>query len=96
MKKDNSQKIGDIINKLMKNPKLSIKLDKIDAIEAWQEIIGKPLHKYIKEQKIYKGILYVKIKSSVVWNELSYEKSKLIKKINDKIGKDIISDIILR
>ena len=96
MKKDNSQKIGDIINKLMKNPKLSIKLDKIDAIEAWEEIIGKPLHKYINEQKIYKGILYVKIKSSVVRNELSYEKSNLIKKINDKLGKDIISDIILR
>tara|TARA_B100001250_G_C19449130_1_gene635183 strand:+ start:352 stop:642 length:291 start_codon:yes stop_codon:yes gene_type:complete len=96
MRGNNNRKIGEIISKLMKNPKLVKKLDKLDALEAWEKIIGAPLYKYITDQKIYNGILYVKTKSSVVRNELNYKKSDLISKINQKIGKELITDIILK
>ena len=91
---DNNRKIGDIIRKLMKNPKLAIKLEKLDALDAWNEIIGEPLTKYITEQKIYKDMLYVKVKSAVVRNELSYRKSEFISEINKKTGKKTITDIV--
>ena len=80
----------------MKNPKLSEKLDKLEAIDAWNEIIGKQLSKYITDQKINKGILYVKLKSAVVRNELSYKKSEFINQINKKVGKQLLADIVLR
>mgnify|MGYP006237731273 CR=1 FL=1 len=88
--------VGEIIKKLMRNPKLSEKLDKLDALEIWNEIIGIQLCKYILDQKIHKGILYVKLKSAVVRNELSYNKSDLINQINQKLEKDLISDIVLK
>tara|TARA_B100001250_G_scaffold117486_1_gene99727 strand:- start:2153 stop:2446 length:294 start_codon:yes stop_codon:yes gene_type:complete len=93
---DNNRKIGDIIKKLMKNPRLVEKLDKLDAIEIWQEIIGSQLHKYITSQNISDGILYIKLNSSVVRNELMYKKTQLLKQINQRLGKKFISDIILR
>mgnify|MGYP006139186663 FL=1 len=96
MRGNNNRKVGDIIRKLMKNPKLAEKLDKLDAIDAWEEIIGAPLCKYITSQKIYKGILYVKLKSAVVRNELSYKKLEFIRQINQKIGKKLITDIVLK
>jgi hypothetical protein len=96
MRGDNNKKVGDIIRKLMKNPKLAAKLDNLDALQAWEEIIGPILLKYIVDQKIYKGILYVKLKSAVVRNELSYKKSEFIKQINQKVGRDFISDIVLK
>ena len=96
MRGDNNRKVGDIIRKLMKNPKLSEKLDKLEAIDAWNEIIGKQLSKYITDQKINKGILYVKLKSAVVRNELSYKKSEFINQINKKVGKQLLADIVLR
>ena len=96
MKGNNNQKVGDIIKKLMKNPKLSAKLDGLDALDAWEKIIGIQLCKYITEQKISKGILYVKLKSAVVRNELSYKKSDFISQINKKIGKKLITDIVLK
>tara|TARA_B100001758_G_C18367634_1_gene589449 strand:- start:1069 stop:1359 length:291 start_codon:yes stop_codon:yes gene_type:complete len=96
MRGSNNNKVGDIIRKLMKNPKLADRLDKLDAIYAWEKIIGPVLCKYIIDQKIYKGILYVKLRSAVVRNELSYKKSDFIIEINKKIGKDFITDIILK
>ena len=96
MRGNNNQKVGDIIRKLMKNPKLAEKLDKLDALRAWEEIIGVQLCKYIINQKIYKGVLYVKLKSAVVRNELSYKKSEFISQINQKLGKKLINDIVLK
>ena len=96
MRGDNNKKLGDIVRKLMANPKLSKRLDKLDALDAWEDIIGSSLIKYIADQKIYNGILYVKLKSAVVRNELSYRKSEFIEEINQKTGKDLISDIVFR
>ena len=96
MRGDNNKKLGDIVRKLMANPKLSKRLDKLDALDAWEDIIGSSLIKYIADQKIYNGVLYVKLKSAIVRNELSYRKSEFIEEINQKTGKDLISDIVFR
>ena len=96
MRGNNNRKVGDIIRKLMKNPKLSAKLDELDALDAWEKILGKNLLKFVVEQRLYKGKLYVKLKSAPLRNELSYKKSELIEKINQKIGKEIIKEIILQ
>ena len=96
MRGNNNRKVGDIIRKLMKNPKLAGKLDELDALQIWEELIGAQLCKYIIEQKIYKGTLYVKLKSAVVRNELSYKKSEFIEKINNELGKELVKNIVLK
>jgi hypothetical protein len=96
MRGNNNRVIGDIIRKLMKNPKLAGKLDELDALQAWEEIIGKQICKYVADQKIYKGTLYVKLKSAVVRNELSYKKSEFISQINNRLGKKLLNNIVLK
>lgn len=96
MRNNNNKLIGDIIRKLMKNPKLAGKLDELDALEAWEEIIGGQICKYITDQKIYKGTLYIKLKSAIVRNELSYKKSEFISQINNRLGKKLLTNIVLK
>ena len=96
MRGNNNRAIGDIIRKLMKNPKLAGKLDELDALQAWEEIIGKQICKYVADQKIYKGTLYVKLKSAVVRNELSYKKSEFISQINNRLGKKLLKNIVFK
>ena len=94
MRKDNTRNIGEILRELMKNPKLSNKLDELDALDLWKELIGDKLDKYILDVKIYRGILYVKLNSSALKNELYYEKTDLINRINQNLQKDIVKDIV--
>ena len=96
MRGNNNQKLGEVIRKLMKNPKLSGKLDELDALAIWDDIMGEALIKYIIDRKIYKGILYVKLKSAPMRNELSYKKTELLQQINKRLGKPFLKDIILK
>ena len=96
MARNNTYNVGDVIRKLMKNPKLADKLDKLDAIQIWNEIIGETLKQYIVDQSLNKDVLYVKLKSSVVRNELSYKKTEIKNQINKRLGKKVVNEIILK
>ena len=88
--------LSSVIRKILKNPKLSRRLDDIRIIEIWDEIIGKNLQKYVTDSKVYKRKLYIKLKSSTLRNEFTYQKSDLIRQINQRFGKKVIEDIILK
>ena len=96
MRRNNINSIGEVIKKLISNNKLSKKLDVLNVLDVWNNIIGKDLEKYIKSTKLVDDKLYVKLRSSIVRNEMSYKKTQLIQRINKKLNKDFIKDIILK
>ena len=96
MRRSNQQAIGAVIKKLLKNQKLEGRLKELDVLELSKELLGKNLMKYINDLSVKNGTLIIKIKSAVVRNELSYQKSEIIKKINEQVGNKIIKEIILK
>ena len=92
----NMNSLSTIMRKILKNPKLSKRLDNIKIIEIWNELIGSNLEKYVLDSKVYKGRLYIKLKSSTLRNEFTYKKSELLKQINNRFGKQVIDDIIFK
>ena len=51
MRRNNINTIGQVIKKLIKNKKLSKRLDALNVLDVWNNIIGKDLEKYIKSTK---------------------------------------------
>jgi|TARA_B100000780_G_scaffold72072_1_gene48293 hypothetical protein len=92
----NTNILATLLNKIISNPKIADKLDNIKAIETFDELVGKNIQKYITETNVYNKKLFVKIKSSTVRNELSYQKNKIISEINKTLGKTVLLDIILK
>ena len=92
----NMNSLSTIMRKILKNPKLSKRLDNIKIIEIWNELIGSNLEKYVLDSKVYKSKLYIKLKSSTLRNEFTYKKSELLKQINNRFGKQVIDDIIFK
>jgi chromosomal replication initiation ATPase DnaA len=96
MRKSNQQSIGIVIKRLLKNQKLEGRLKELDVLELSEELLGKNLMRYINDLSIKNGTLIIKVKSSAVRNELSYQKSEIIKKVNDQVGNKILQEIILK
>lgn len=96
MRKSNQQQIGTVIKKLLKNQQLEGRLQELDLLDKSKEILGEKLMKFVKEISIRDGILNIKVSSAVVRNELSYQKSKIIEKMNNQAGNEIVKEIILK
>ena len=96
MRKSNQQSIGIVIKKLLKDQKLEGRLKELDVLELSEELLGKNLMKYINDLSVKNGTLIIKVRSAAVRNELSYQKSEIIKKINKQVGNKILQEIILK
>ena len=58
--------------------------------------MGSNVNSYTKEITLKNKTLYVSLSSSVLRQELSYGKQKIVDLINKEIGGEIITKIVLR
>lgn len=76
--------------------KLERKLDEIGLLNSWEETVGKAIS--VKTSRIYikNKVLYVHLSSSVVRNELLMLRKAIVDKLNEKVGKKVITDLVLK
>ncbi len=96
MRRSNVQNIGEVINELLKELHIDRKLKEISVINSWGEVLGNNISKATTKLYFKDRVLFVSLSSSVIRNELLLLKSKIIKALNDKVGENVVDDIVLR
>ena len=71
-------------------------IDNAAIIDVWKNLMGKGVNKYTTAIELKHKTLYVKISSSALREELSYGTTKIIKMINEDMGKEVLEAIVLR
>ncbi len=84
------------INKLLDTYRLRGKLTESKLIASWEQIMGKVIAKHTTSLKLDKTLLIVYLDSSVIREELSYAKDKIIQRLNEQLGKRVIEDVVFR
>jgi len=87
--------IKDIMPDVLQENKLQKGIDLVAIKEAWVEVMGKGVNSYTQELHFKSGILRVKLTSSVLREELSYGKEKIIILLNEKLNKILIKNVKL-
>ena len=89
--------LGDVLKDFIASQsKLQKGLNKVSAQEAWHGVMGEAISKYTAQVLLDRNTLYVQLSSSVLREELSYGKDKIIKLLNEELGQDLIQKLILR
>ena len=93
---ENNIKIDRLIKSYIKENNLENGLENIEVANLWYKIMKNGVANYTTDVTLKNGILHIKLKSSVLREELSYGKEKIINLLNEKLEKDLIKKIILR
>jgi hypothetical protein len=88
--------ISDVLKQFMQANRLQPGMDKIDVKEAWASLMGNGVNNYTREIMLKGTTLYVELTSSVLREELSHGKTKIIKMINEELKREVVKDIVLR
>ena len=88
--------ISELLQEFVVTNKLQTGLDKVNVQDAWAKMMGNGVNNYTTAVQLERDILYVQLSSSVLREELSYGKDKIIKMLNESLGKDIITKLVLR
>jgi len=94
-KRGELKNISKIIEDVFSQKHFRIGIDNIRVQDAWIITMGENIQKYTYKVYYKKGILYVKLKSSVLKEELTFEKEKIIQLLNKELGKEYIKEMEL-
>jgi len=90
---DDAQKIKSVLGEFISKNSLSDGIDTARIQENWSSIMGENISAYTKEVSLQQDVLIVKLSSSVLRQELSYGKEKIVEMINKSLGGNKIQDI---
>ena len=93
---NDNQPIENILKEFVKTNNLQSGLDKVNVREAWANLMGNGVNNYTTAIELKHGILYIQLSSSVLREELSYGNEKIVKMLNEAIGKDVVKKLTLR
>ncbi|MBN4066068.1 DUF721 domain-containing protein [Candidatus Amoebophilus asiaticus] len=96
MRRKNEIRIKDAIEEYLKKSKLKPKLDEVKLREAWEGHMGKAIANYTNKIYLKDRKLFINLSSSVLRDQLSYSKSKIIEMLNREVGEEIIDEVILK
>ena len=96
MKHYNDQSLGSAIKEFLHAYRLEEKFNQTKLIHSWEKIVGKMVAMHTRDLHIRNKVLFVRIDSPALRNELSYAREKIMKALKDEVNTEIIEDIVFK
>lgn len=96
MRKHNEQSLKEILGHLSQDQRFSQNLSEIKLRETWNEQMGETISKYTSKIYFRKGILYVKLDSAVLRQELYINGDMIKAKLNVALGSEMVKELSLQ
>ncbi|MBK9389226.1 MAG: DUF721 domain-containing protein [Bacteroidetes bacterium] len=96
MRRSKTITLADAIKDYISEMNLGEKLAETSLVSSWEETVGKAISSRTSKIYVKDHVLYVHLTSSVVRNELMMLRESLRSKLNEKAGKEVVKDIVLR
>lgn len=95
-RKSNEMPIKEAIERLLQVYKLDTKMVELDAVKCWEEMMGPAVARRTREIFINKKVLYLKLDSAPLKEELLMGKSLIVQRMNERMGKEVITDVFFK
>lgn len=96
MRKNNTQKLSDVLKSYVQENSLDKKLNELDLIKSWESVLGKTVSRYTSKLYIYNSTLFVETTSPVIKNELIMMREEIRCRLNEVVGQEIIKTIVFK
>lgn len=93
---NDNNSLGDVLKEIIQSNNLQPGMDRINVRDAWKNLMGTGVNNYTSEIMLKGSTLYVALSSAVLREELSYGREKIVKMINEELGREVVKEVVLR
>lgn len=88
--------LGDLLHEELKGYGFAERLREIEIWRLWPEVVGQAVSSRAQPVRIINGVLTVAVSSGPWMQELSFLKGMMKEKLNDRLGGEVVKEIILK
>lgn len=88
--------MGDLLKEFFSRPYVAAKVAEGKLPDTWREIVGERAAALTSELRLERHILHVRMQSSVLRQEIFYQRDALRDEINRRSGVRLVNAVIVR
>lgn len=92
-RKSETSSLKEAIESMLETYKLQGKFDQTKLINSWETMMGKPISRRTEKIFIKEKVLFVKLNSAPLRQELTIAKNKVLEIIHRNFEKSIVTDV---
>lgn len=89
-------KLGDALKQFVSKSTLRNGLRAVQIESIWEEVMGKTIAKYTEKIQIINNTLFIQTSVGPLKQELLYQKSKIIERINEALHEKVITEVVIK
>ena len=94
-RKNDFYSLKNLIPSFINANNLSYGIYNVKLKDAWLGVMGRGVASHTLSVELQKTTLLIRLTSSVLREELGYKKEKIIKMLNDEVGDQVVSKLLL-
>ncbi len=87
--------LGDAMNQFLKQSRLNGSIQALQIEEIWEKLMGKTIARYTNKINIHGSTLYITTSVAPLKQELTYQKEKIIQRVNEALGEKVINKVVI-
>lgn len=88
--------IQEAMQLFLRQSRLKNGIQAVRIESLWEEMMGKTISKYTEKIQIINQTLFITTSVAPLKNELLYQKEKIIQRVNEMMGENVIRDVVIR
>lgn len=96
MKRRNDQTMSQALERMVDAFGMREKMDEQSVISCWDSVAGGMVARHTTRMVLRKGKLTIGLDSAPLRQELSYMRNDLLAALNERLGREVVTEIVLQ
>jgi hypothetical protein len=88
--------LSEAVKQFLNHSRLKSSIQALQIEDAWEKIMGKTIARHTEKVQIHGTILFINTSVAPLRQELIFQKSKIIERVNEALGEKIITDVVVK
>lgn len=95
-RKTNTTTMKEAVYDLLNTYRIKNKYDEAHIVQAWGDLMGEEVAKRTEDVYIKDHAIFIKVSSPPLRNELLMQKTDILRRLNQNLGKEKLKEVIFR
>jgi hypothetical protein len=88
--------LAEAMKQFLNRSQIKGSIQALQIESAWEEIMGKTIAKYTEKIQIHGRTLYIHTTVAPLRQELQFQKSAIIERVNQALGENLIREVVIQ
>jgi hypothetical protein len=87
--------MSDAIRQFLDKSRIKGNIQALQIEDAWEDIMGKTIARYTDKIQVINQTLFITTSVAPLKQELSYQKEKIIQRVNEAMGNIVVKEVVI-